>query len=311
MASQKRILTALVLVAAIGLILLLVLGGNPSAPSEKPVVLTTFYPLEQLTQRIAGSHFAVRSLVPAGIEPHDYEPTSGDIVAFSQAKAFVTLGMEFRGMENTLIQSQPGVFVISASRDVPVLLAAQTDLNLANQTAGAGAAAYDPHIWVSPKRMKQMAENIRDGLIQVDPTNANDYRANVQQLLADLDALDAEFQTGLAACEKNTILTSHSAFGYLGADYGFKQLGIAGLTPETEPSPQQMVELANKAKAYNISTVFYESLVDPRVSQTIATEIGAQTAKLDPIEGTTNPNETYFSLMRENLNVLRKALECR
>ena len=132
----------------------------------------------------------------------------------------------------------------------------------------------------------------------------------MRQLIADLEALDREFASGLSDCQKHVILTSHFAFAYMGRDYNFLQIGISGIDPETEPSPSQIREIIDAAKTNHIHVIFTESLVDPRIAQTIAREVGAQTLELNPIEGTRNPSETYFSLMRQNLKNLRIGLEC-
>jgi zinc transport system substrate-binding protein len=167
----------------------------------------------------------------------------------------------------------------------------------------------DPHIWLSPKNAKLMVNNIKNGLMAADPKNADVYLANAQKLSQELDELDAEYKTGLAACAKDVVLVNHNAFSYLARDYGFEIITIHGLEPEAEPTPGQLQELIEEAKEHDIKYVFYEELVDPRVAQTIANEVGAQTLELNPLESGSS-GDNYVALMQENLENLQLALEC-
>ncbi|MDD9952994.1 MAG: zinc ABC transporter substrate-binding protein [Candidatus Woesearchaeota archaeon] len=168
----------------------------------------------------------------------------------------------------------------------------------------------DPHIWVSPKSMITMSENIAAGLKQADPASAAVYEANAATYIAQLKELDAAFTAGLATCKKDTVLVNHAAFAYLAHDYGFNQLAIGGLEPDAEPTPQQIVALIEEAQEHDLKYVFYEELVDPRIAETIAEEVGAETLELNPIEGAKDPADTYVSIMQRNLVNLRLALEC-
>ena len=154
-----------------------------------------------------------------------------------------------------------------------------------------------------------MTNNIKNGLVAVDPENANFYLDNAAKLSVELDNLGQDFKKGLSQCSKNVVLVNHNAFSYLARDYGFELITIHGLEPEVEPTPGQLQELIDKAKEHKIKYVFYEELVDPRVAQTIANEVGAEVLELSPLEGG-NPSDTYVSLMHQNLDNLRIALEC-
>jgi zinc transport system substrate-binding protein len=128
-------------------------------------------------------------------------------------------------------------------------------------------------------------------------------------------ALDREYRTGLAHCARREFVTSHAAFGYLAARYHLRQIPITGIDPESEPSPQRLQSLIALVRREHVSTVFFERLVSPRLAETVARDAGAKAAVLDPIEGLTPSEEahsdTYFTLMRRNLQQLRGALACR
>jgi zinc transport system substrate-binding protein len=170
---------------------------------------------------------------------------------------------------------------------------------------------YDPHIWLDPANMVLMAKAVSDRLIKIDPARSDLYTANTATLVAQLEALDQEFTVGLANCEQKEIVTSHESFGYLANAYGFEQHGIAGLSPDTEPSPARLVEISKMVKAEGITTIYYETLVSPAIAETIATETGATTAVLDPIEGLVEGStDTFITVMQANLQALIKGQTC-
>jgi zinc transport system substrate-binding protein len=171
--------------------------------------------------------------------------------------------------------------------------------------------AYDPHIWLDPANMISMAKAVSERLISIDPARTAFYTANTAALVAELEALDQEFTTGLANCEQKEIVTSHESFGYLANAYGFKQHGIAGLSPDTEPSPARLVEISEMVKAEGITTIYYETLVSPAIAETVANETGATTAVLDPIEGlAAGSTDTFITVMQANLQALIKGQTC-
>jgi zinc transport system substrate-binding protein len=171
--------------------------------------------------------------------------------------------------------------------------------------------AYDPHIWLDPANMVLMANAVSDRLIAIDPARSDLYTANTAALVAEMEALDQEFTTGLANCEQKEIVTSHESFGYLANAYGFEQHGIAGLSPDTEPSPARLVEISEMVKVEGITTIYYETLVSPAIAETVANETGATTAVLDPLEGLVEGStDTFITVMQANLQALIKGQTC-
>ena len=172
----------------------------------------------------------------------------------------------------------------------------------------------DPHIWLDPMLAKKEVELITQGLIKIDPVNSNYYQTNAQNLLVKLDNLNIEYRQGLNSCVKKDIITSHAAFGYLASEYHLNQIPISGLSPDAEPTVKKIIEIANFAKKNQIKYIFFESLVSPKLSQTIASEIAAQTLVLNPIEGLSDEEikngKNYFTEMESNLNNLKIALQC-
>ena len=311
----------------IGLILLAGCGPEPGQPQESLdrtgllSIAVTFYPLQEAVMMITGDSAEVFSIVPPFSEPHGYEPSPQDILAFNKADVFVTMGFEFENLEQDLISSAENVIIINSAEGIALIDAEEygreeekheneDDDNKEEENDEERGHGKDPHFWLSPENVKQMVRNVKDGLVNADPQNAALYERNALQSINRLSALDQEFRTGLASCAKDTVLVSHNAFSYLGRDYGFEVIGLSGLSPEAEPTPQQMKELIDEAKERKLKYIFYETLVDPRVSSAIASEVGAQLLELNPLEGAKDGEVTYFSLMRKNLANLRTAMEC-
>ncbi len=285
-------------------VLAALMASGCAAPAEKHGVsaVATFFPLYEAARYVGGDNVTVSSVVPNGVEPHDYDPTPSQIAGMGTADVFIENGVGFDGLEGKLSGGfGNSTVVVNASRGVGLLGGGQDN---------GSSLATDPHIWLSPRRMMIIADSIKAGFDQADPAHAGAYDANAADFKSKLSQLDSDYRAGLAHCGKDTILTTHDAFGYLASDYGFKQIYISGLSPDAEPSPQKLAELVDTARSQNITVVFYEELVDPRIADTIAAEVGARTMELSPLEGSKNQSDDYFSLMRKNLANLKVALEC-
>ena len=279
--------------------------GDGGGGDGRPQVVAAFYPLFEAAQRIGGDRVQVRNLTPAGSEPHDIELNSRQVDQIEDAAAVVFLGRGFQPALEKAAERAKGTKV-----DV---LSALGDLRPAG--AGDDKLDVDPHVWLDPRLLKTIVGEVAGALSKVDPANQAAYEANAGTYSRELDDLDAAFSTGLATCDRRVIVTAHAAFGYLAGRYGLTQEAIAGLEPESEPSPQRLADLARKVRADGTTTIFYETLVSPKVAESLAREAGVKTAVLDPLEGLTEADakagRTYLSGMRDNLAALRQALGCR
>jgi len=285
----------------------------PGAAGAKIRVTTSFYPLYFFAAAIGGDKADVFNVTPAGAEPHDYEPTAQDIVRIEQSKLLILNGVHLEPWGEKVKSELQGkhTVIVSAGEDLGI-----RELN------ENGAAIYgeqsrtiiDPHVWLDPLLAKKEAEKIAQGYAAADPNNARYYEENLKALEKALDELDKQYREGLNACKKQDIVTSHAAFGYLAQEYHLNQLAIAGLSPDAEPSPARLVEIAKFVDKNNIKYIFFESLVSPKLSQAIADETGAQTLVLNPIEGLSDEElkqgKSYITEMQNNLENLRIALEC-
>lgn len=271
-----------------------------SKPVQNKLQITaSFYPLYFFTKEIAGEDADIKNLTPAGAEPHEYEPTPMDIVHLEESQVVVVNGLVepwIKGMQQDFTQKQ-------------ITLVVTNEVDRVQR-----GEALDPHTWLSPKRAQKMVGVIRDALSQKDPEHADRYRSRAEKLTQKLGDLDAEFQRGLQGCAKQQFITAHEAFGYLAADYGLTQIGIAGLSPEVEPSSQTLAAIATMAKQQGVAYIFVEPLASAKFADTLAREVGAQILTLNPLEGLTDAEiksgKTYVTEMQQNLAHLRTALTC-
>jgi zinc transport system substrate-binding protein len=277
-------------------------GGDPG---DRVSVVASFYPLSFVAERLGGECVSVTNLTPAGVEPHDLELTPDAVGSIATADVVLYLGGGF----------QPAIEEAAADAEGRVVdvLAAVPTVRAEGEEAE-GGLAVDPHVWLDPTRFSDIVTATADALGSADLPGSCGMSAATEDLRSDLGVLDEEFRSGLDGCDRDAIVTSHAAFGYLADAYGLRQEAIAGLEPEVEPTSTRMAEIVSLVRREGVTTIFTEELVSPDVAETLATEAGVRTAVLFTIEGLTQEEATsgddYFSLMRENLDALRAALRC-
>lgn len=339
-------------------------GASNTVSTENEVaklnVQVSFYPMYEFTKNVAGDLADVHTLVPAGMEPHDWEPTPQDIASIEKADVLVYNGA---GMESWMDQvtgslSNASLIQVEASKGINLLEGEEHahhhedseatehdhDHDHANEAtteehdhdhdhADEATAeekhdhdhdaeaeeghvhdhgGLDPHVWLSPALAVKEVRNIEAGLAQAAPEHAEQFKQNADAYIAQLESLDQDFKAAVTDSKRKDFITQHAAFGYLAQEYGLQQVPIAGLSPEQEPSAAQMASVIDFAKEHQVKTIFFETLVSSKVSETIASEVGAKTAVLNPIEGLTEEEIAagmdYISVMRKNLEALELAL---
>ena len=287
---------------SLALALLALAGCAPASPPAKPLVVATIYPLWEFSRQVAGDRADVVSLVPAGVEPHDWEPAPRDVSQVQRASVFVHTGTDLDGWAEKLLAELTGRrgVVVNARGGLSVL------------TVG---GVTDPHVWLDPTLARAQVLAIAAGLEQADPAGRATYAGNAKAFVARLDALDQEFTAGLADCARREVVTSHAAFAYLARRYRLTQVPVMGISPEAEPSPADLAAIVRTARRLKVTHVFFETLVSPRLAETLSREIGATPLPLNPIEGVSPTDAAagtgYLELMRANLANLRVALGCR
>jgi zinc transport system substrate-binding protein len=284
-------------------------GDNASDPDGALDVVAAFYPLELMVEQVGGDRVSVSTLAKPGAEPHDLELTPSDVARVSDADLVVYL----EGFQPAVDDA-----VAAEAADTSWNAGEYANLDLTytpieeGEEATGEAGAVDPHFWLDPTRYAEVASALAAGLSDLDPDGASTYEANAQAFVDDLKALDAEWTAGVEVCSNRNLVTSHNAFGYLAQRYDLEQRGITGLTPEDEPTPQALAEIADFVTANDVKTVYFETLVSPAIAETLAAETGAKTAVLDPVEGISDESEgsDYFEVMRANLANVRDGQPC-
>jgi zinc transport system substrate-binding protein len=292
-----------------GLLAVLLVACNASTNADesgKTSVVASFYPLAEAAKQVGGDLISVENLTPPGVEPHDLELAPDDIEAIATADVIVYLGGGFQpAVEDAISQAEDAVTVDALEA---------VDTNEAPPSEAEEGLTVDPHVWLDPGRYEEVVRTVADALSEADPANESTYDADADAYVAKIVALDDDFRAGLADCERRTIVTSHEAFAYLAESYGLTEVGITGLSPEAEPSARRLAELKDLVEREGITTIFAEELVSPKVAETLADEAGITVQVLDPLESLTDDQvaagEDYVSVMRENLAILRGALDC-
>jgi len=287
--------TRIILITSLALLAVaaaaLAIGGSDERDDPGPGTraVAGFYPLAYAAEQLGGPGVAVENLTPPGAEPHDIEISPDDVEAVRSADLVLLMGEGFQPqLEQAADQSEGEVLELLDTPGLALL------------------ADEDPHVWLDPIRYGEIVRRIAVAL--GDPDAA-------RPLTDRLRGLDREFEAGLSDCAREDLVTSHEAFGYLAQRYGLNQIAIAGVSPEAEPSPGELAEVAAAIERSGATTVYSETLLSPRLAETVARETGAETRVLNPLEGLTeeeqDSGEDYFSIMRQNLAELRAGLECR
>ncbi len=260
--------------------------------SGKLRVVASFYPLYDFTSKLAGDNVELSMLVPQGVEPHDWEPTSKDIITLEKADLLILNGGSMELWSEDILESL-------SNKELKVVITSE----------GIDSLSEDSHYWLSPLLAKEQMYNIKTALVEIDNSNAAFYETNYSKWADEFIALDNEYREKLENLSQREVVVSHEAFGYLCSAYGLEQVAIEGLSPDSEPDPSRMAEITRFVKSNGITTIFSEELVSDKVAQRIASETGAKVVLLSPLESIASEEEDYFSVMRSNLAKLVDALK--
>lgn len=282
-----------------------VTGNNNN--SKKLQIVTTFYPMYYFTKQVVGNLANVDMLIPNGVEPHDWEPTTKDMASIQDADVFIYNSKYFETWTDKVLGSM--------NHSKLKVVEASSGINLMNATTGeedGSKASMDPHVWLSPVLAAKEVDNITKALEESDPKHKQQYEQNAEAFKKKLADLDQLYKETLSHAKNKEFVTQHAAFGYLAKQYGLTQIPIAGLSPDVEPTLGKLTELANLTKKKNIKIIYFEGLTSSKVAQTLANEIGAQTEVLNPLEGLTKEDQQqgldYLGVMKKNLDALKKSL---
>jgi zinc transport system substrate-binding protein len=258
-------------------------------------IFSSFYPIYDFVKKIGKDRVDVSTIVPAGIEPHDFEPTAKQVIELQKADVIFINGAGFESWINKIGNAN----VVDLSKDLPIENIGSTP---------------DPHIWLDPNLVKAYSKTIVEKFISLDPQNTDYYTSNFNEFNSKLELLNSDINMNLTNCDLNDFIAFHDAFGYFAKRYGLTQHSISGLSPEGDINPQKITEAIKLAEQLGVNIIFSEDNIEPRLSDTIANEIGGKVMRLSPIEMITQEEQTldkdYFSKMYDNLDNLKIALKC-
>ncbi|MEW6423125.1 MAG: zinc ABC transporter substrate-binding protein [Bacillota bacterium] len=296
--------------------------ADNSPPPAKITVAATIFPLYDFTRQVGGERVAVVKVLPAGAEPHSWEPSPKDVAAVFGARLFVFNGAGMEPWAEKLKGELPrkGIRVVEASAGIASLPGGghAGEREPAPGRAAGGAppekdpsghrqdgeketgdrplpaggevgehrhppGAVDPHVWLDPVLAEAMVKKIASALIEIDPAGGDYYAGRAEEYCAKLRELDEAYRKALSGFAGRKIIVSHEAFGYLARRYGLEQIGVMGLAPESEPDPRRMKEIIEVCREHKVKYIFFEALVSPRLAEAVAREAGVRTLVLNPI----------------------------
>jgi len=274
-------------------------------PSGKLKVVATFYPLYNFAENVGGERVVVTSLIPQGIEPHEFEPSPATIRQLNEADIFIYNGAGMEPWVPQLLKGTDSTKLLSVDTSKRVELISSQDPD---------KPGTDPHIWLDPLNAERQVAAIRDAFIQADPADKEYYDKNTAAYISKLSVLDTKFRSLMSTCKKKDILIAHATLAYFCKEYGCTQIAITGINPEAEPSPADLVAIIRQAKERNVTAVFFESFINPKSAQLIAEEINGSVVAFNSVHGLTpeeqQRGENYLSLMERNVENIKKGLEC-
>ncbi|WP_034551853.1 metal ABC transporter substrate-binding protein [Carnobacterium funditum] len=320
-------------VLGIAMFLLLSACGNTDSEVEennneektKLKVVTTFYPMYDFTKNIVQDNAEVSMLIPAGTEPHGFEPSAKVVAAIQEADVFIYNSEEMETWVPSTLEAidTKKVTVINASEGIEFIKNTEIEEHAeeGNEHAEEGNEhaeeehehAIDPHVWLDPVLAQAEVNNIQTGLAKADKENAVIYKENASEYNQKLMNLDQEFKATFENAENRTFITQHAAFAYLAERYNLTQISISGLSPELEPSPAKLAELSKYAEKNNVRYIYFENNASSKIAETLASEANLELAVLDPAAGVSQKEQDagtdYVQVMKNNLESLKKSIQ--
>jgi len=272
--------------------------ANAGVETEGVKVLATESFLGDIAQNVAGTRLRVETLIPAGADPHEFEPAPADVVAITKSQVLIANGLGYEAwLSKTLENMDSQQLVIIASEG----LTPSTDISGENPDG-------DPHMWMNPLNVIRYVENIRDGLTEADPEGTKVYAQNAQDYITKLKDLDQWVKNEVSQIpqEKRLLVTNHDALGYFANTYGFKIVGavIPSVTDQASPSAQEMAALIDTIKSSGAPAIFMDIKENSIVAEQIAAETGVRLINdiyVEGISGPDGPAPTYIDMIKHDV----------
>ena len=289
-------------------VLLLLAAGCGAPKAEKPdggklPVVASFYAMKEITQAIGGDKVDVRTLIPEGTEPHEFQPTTRSMKDLSRARVLVIQGLGMEPWAEEMVKAAENkdlVQVVAAWQVQPIQNEEKEEIREHGQ--------YDPHAWLSPSCAQLEARAIADGLAKADPANRGYYEANADKFIARLQTLEDQYKEKFRQVHRKDFVTGHAAFAYVCRDFGLEQSSVEGVFASGEPNARQLAALVEFCRERGVKTIFTEAAVSPKTSQSLAREVGAKVVPIHTLEGSEGEGD-YLQQMEENLERIYESLK--
>ena len=272
-------------------------------------IVTSFYPIYAMVKEVSGDLNDVR-MIQSSSGIHSFEPSANDIAAIYDADVFIhhshTLESWAGSLDPNLKKSK--VKVLEASEG----MALERVPGLEDIKAGDGVdekTLYDPHTWLDPLKAAEEAQIIADKLSDIVGEHKDTYQKNAKEFIKKANDLNDKYKDKFDKVSQKTFVTQHTAFSYLAKRFGLNQLGIAGISPEQEPSPRQLTEIQEFVKSYKVKTIFTESNASSKVAETLVKSVGVSLKTLNPLEADPENDKSYLDNLEENMLTLLEELK--
>lgn len=314
---MKKTLSFIVL--ALTAILLAACGNDDSKStnsSDKVSIYTTVYPLQYFAEQIGGEHVEVSSIYPPGTNEHTFEPTQQDMMKLADSDLFFYIGLGLEGFvdnaKKTLANENVSMIETTHGIDEEKLHASTATHEHEHEEDDHHHGDVDPHVWLSPVISQDLALSIKNELVKKDAKHEADYEKNYDALVKKLQQLDNSYKTMAKDAETKEFYVSHAAFGYIAGTYGLKQVSVAGLNSQDEPSQKELTQIVAQAKKDNIQYILFEQNVSSKLATVIQNDIGAKDLIAHNLSVLTKEDiaakRDYFSIMEDNLETFKTAL---
>ena len=282
---------------------------NDVKESHEMKIVTSFYPVYSMVKAVSGDLNDVR-MIQSSSGIHSYEPSANDIAAIYDADVFVyhshTLESWAGSLDPSLQKSK--VKVLEASEGMTL----DRVSGLEDIEVGKGVdekSLYDPHTWLDPEKVAEEAQIIADKLSELDSENKEIYQSNAKKFIDQAHELTNKYKPIFDKVEQRTFVTQHTAFSYLAKRFDLNQLGIAGISPDQEPSPRQLTEIQEFVKTYKVKTIFTESNASSKVAETLIKSTGVSLKTLNPLESDPQNDKSYLDNLEEDIAILAEELK--
>ncbi|MDF2791229.1 MAG: adhesin [Neobacillus sp.] len=309
---KKIILLPFILLISLGITACSAENEQTDNKKEQLTIYSTVFPLQYFTERIGGKYVTVNTIYPPGADEHTFEPSQKDMIKLADSDLFFYIGLGLEGFVESAKESlkNENVSLIPTAEDLILDPAEEHEAHDDHEDDGHGD--FNPHVWLDPVYSKEMAAVIRDSLIEKMPQNKETFNQNYQKLADELDQLNSEFESTIQTAKHKEILVTHAAFSYWEQRYGLEEISISGLSTTNEPTQRELENIISLADKQGLHYILFEQNVQSKLAEIVQKEIDAKALPVHNLGILTKENikdnETYFTLMEQNLESLKTAL---